>query len=124
MQVILNEQGYVKAYALIGTFGTASVTVDEPEDINDFEEHYGSYYLSKDNKLVKSDNKQKEIENNRQLTSLRDQREKICFPYINRGELWYSKLSAEQREELVVWYQAWLDVTDTKAIPVAPTWLI
>ena len=124
MQVILNEKGYVKAYALIGTFGTASVTVDEPEDINDFEENYGSYCLSKNNKLVKSNDKQKEIENNRQLTSLRAQREKTCFPYINRGELWYSKLSVEQREELVTWYQAWLDVTDTKVIPVAPTWLV
>lgn len=123
MQVILNEQGYVKAYALIGIFGTDSITVDEPVDINDFEENYGSYYIYKEHKLVKNNDKQDEINNNRQLTSLRAQREKICFPCINRGELWYSKLSAEQKEELVAWYQAWLDVTETKIAPETPLWL-
>ena len=123
MQVILNEQGYVKAYALIGIFGTDSITVDEPVDINDFEENYSSYYISKEHKLVKNNDKQDEINNNRQLTSLRAQREKICFPCINRGELWYSKLSAEQKEELVAWYQAWLDVTETKIAPETPLWL-
>lgn len=123
MQVILNEKGYVKAYALVGTFGTSSITVDEPADINDFEENYGSYHLSADNKLVKSDDKQKEINNNRQLTSLRAQREKVCFPYINRGELWYNTLSAAQKEELAAWYQAWLDVTSTMVAPDMPAWL-
>lgn len=124
MQVILNEQKYVKAYALIGTFGdAAAITVDDPADIADFEENYGSYYLSDSGVLVKSDNKQKEIEHNRQLFDLRIQREKVCFPYINRGELWYSKLSAEQKEELSVWYQAWLDVTETMVAPETPEWL-
>ena len=123
MQVILNEQGYVKAYALIGTFGSSSVTVDEPTDINDFEENYRSYYLSEGNVLVKSNDKQKEIENQREATNFRSQRAKICFPVINRGELWYSKLSTEQKEELSAWYQAWLDVTETKIVPETPLWL-
>lgn len=123
MQVILNDQGYVKAYALIGGFGSPSVTVDEPTDINDFENNYRSYYLSEDNVLVKSEDKQKEIDNNREMVFLRSQREKACFPYINRGSLWYGKLTANQKEELDVWYQAWLDVTDTKIIPEMPEWL-
>jgi hypothetical protein len=123
MQVILNEQGYVKAYALIGTFGSSSIAVDEPADINDFEENYRSYYLSKENMLVKSNDKQQEIEAQRETTKLRSQREKICFPVINRGELWYSKLSIDQKEELSVWYQAWLDVTKTMVAPETPTWL-
>ena len=123
MQIILNEQGYVQAYATIGSFGTPSITVNEPENLDDFENNYRSYYLSKDNVLVKSDDKQKEIEEQRELTNLRTQREKVCFPYINRGEMWYSRLSAEQKDELNVWYQAWLDVTSTKDIPEAPNWL-
>lgn len=123
MQIILNEQGYVQAYATIGSFGTPSITVNEPENLDDFENNYRSYYLSKDNVLVKSDDKQKEIEEQRELTNLRTQREKVCFPYINRGEMWYSRLSAEQKDELNVWYQAWLDVTSTKDIPVTPGWL-
>ena len=124
MQVILNEQGYVKAYALIGSFGSDFVTVNEPENIQDFENNYRSYYLSKDNILVKSDDKQNEIEEQRELTGLRNQREKVCFPYINRGYLWYSKLNDEQKEELDVWYQAWLDVTETRDVPNAPEWLV
>lgn len=124
MQVMLNEQGYVKSYATIGGFGGPSITVDEPVDIDDFENNYRSYYLSEGNVLVKSNDKQKEIEEQRELTNLRRQREKICFPYINRGEMWYSRLSAEQKDELDAWYQAWLDVTNTKVIPETPEWLI
>lgn len=124
MQVILNEQGYVKAYALIGTFGSASITVDEPTDMNDFEENYRSYYLADGNVLVKNNDKQKEIEEQREVKDLRSQREKLCFPYINRGYLWYSKLTEEQKEELDVWYQAWLNVTTTKIVPSNPEWLV
>jgi hypothetical protein len=123
MQVILNEEGYVKAYALVGDFGTPSIIVSNPEDLNDFENNYGSYYLSEYNVLVKSDNKQKEIEDKMELVYLRDQREKACFSYVNRGNLWYGKLSECQKEELDAWYQAWLDVTETRVIPEAPSWL-
>jgi hypothetical protein len=123
MRVILNEQGYVDSYALIGTFGEQSIEVAEPENLEDFENNYDSYYLSKSNTLVKSDDKQKEIEDQRELSVLRSQREKVCFSYINRGELWYSKLTLEQKEELDTWYQAWLDVTDTKVVPETPDWL-
>ena len=123
MQVILNEQGYVHEYALIGNFGSASITVNEPENIDDFENNYSSYYLSVNNELVKSDDKQKEIEEQIELSNLRTKREKECFPYINRGYLWYNKLTKAQKSELETWYQSWLDVTETKSIPNAPDWL-
>ena len=123
MQVILNEQGYVKAYALIGSFGEPSIEVAEPENLDDFENNYHSYCLSNDNVLVKNDDKQQELENERELHDLRSQREKVCYPIINRGALWYQMLSDEQKDELNVWYQAWLDVTTTKVIPEAPKWL-
>ena len=123
MQVIFNEDGYVHAYALIGGFGSDSVTVSNPENIDDFENNYHSYYLSKDNILVKSDDRQKEIEEQTELAHLRSQREKDCFPYINRGYLWYNSLSEKQKTELDSWYQAWLDVTETKVAPEKPEWL-
>lgn len=123
MQVILNEQGYVKAYALVGSFGEPSVYVDEPKNLDDFENNYSSYYLS-GNVLVKNDAIQMEIETRRELTYLRAQREKACFKYVNRGSLWYNKLTDEQKEELDTWYQAWLDVTETRAIPEKPEWLV
>lgn len=123
MQVILNEQGFVDSYALVGAFNSSFVVVGEPENINDFQENYQSYYLSDNGALVKSNEKQIELENNKILFDLRSKREKQCFPYINRGELWYSKLSDAQKTELNTWYQAWLDVTETKIIPEMPSWL-
>lgn len=57
------------------------------------------------------------------IEQLRYRREEECFSIINRGQLWYNNLTAEQFSELQVWYKAWLDVTETKIIPEKPTWL-
>lgn len=54
---------------------------------------------------------------------LRGRRSYECFEIINRGMLWYNSLTAQQLEELAVWYKSWLDVTDTKKIPQKPSWL-
>jgi len=54
---------------------------------------------------------------------LRARRQAICFPIINRGQLWYETLSDAQKKELKVWYKAWLDVTETLTEPVKPKWL-
>lgn len=64
--------------------------------------------------------KREEEEN---LESLRSRRSAECFSVINRGELWYDRLSGEQVSELNKWYQAWLDVTDTGIIPEKPEWV-
>ena len=48
-------------------------------------------------------------------------REAECFP-INRGQLWYDRLSEKQKAELQVWYSDWL-VTDTLTAPEKPSWL-
>ena len=58
-----------------------------------------------------------------QLQRLRAEREQVCFPVVNRGMAWYNRLTAEQREELDAWYQAWLDVTETRVIPQTPSWI-
>lgn len=57
------------------------------------------------------------------VTYLRRERERICFPVINRGAAWYARLTPEQNEELKAWYQAWLDVTETKVKPATPEWI-
>lgn len=57
------------------------------------------------------------------LQTLRKQRAIECFPVINRGKLWYECLTDEQVMELRQWYHDWLDVTETKVVPVAPKWL-
>jgi hypothetical protein len=57
------------------------------------------------------------------IKTLREERERVCFPIINRGKLWYDTLSIEQLTELRVWYRAWLDVTETLTIPITPEWI-
>ena len=54
---------------------------------------------------------------------LRARRQSICFPIINRGQLWYDTLTKLQKEELSSWYQNWLDVTVTLEEPVVPEFL-
>ena len=50
-------------------------------------------------------------------------RSQVCFPIINRGQLWYNHLTLAQKSELNDWYEAWLDITHTFVIPTAPSWL-
>ena len=54
---------------------------------------------------------------------LRGYRNEVCFTIINRGKIWYDTLTEEQIEELRIWYNAWLDVTNTNIIPEKPEWL-
>lgn len=63
------------------------------------------------------------LTNSEEILALRARRETECFSIINRGKLWYDHLTYEQRAELTDWYFEWLDVTDTKVIPIKPSWL-
>lgn len=67
--------------------------------------------------------KEIEISHEEILNLLRHKREQECFQIINRGQLWYNKLSSEQVEELDQWYNDWLNVTETKIEPTKPQWL-
>lgn len=58
-----------------------------------------------------------------ELNRLRDIRNSECFSIVNRGALWYERLTDAQKTELNTWYQAWLDVTETLTIPTKPIWL-
>ena len=54
---------------------------------------------------------------------IRKRREQECFPIINRGKLWYNKLSIEQHNELTIWYNNWLDATETLIVPHELSWI-
>lgn len=64
-----------------------------------------------------------EFEKLKTLASIRSQREAECFQVINRGALWYDKLTDEQKEELSSWYEEWLNAPETGIIPSKPTWI-
>lgn len=59
----------------------------------------------------------------KEIQNLRVIREIECFSIVNRGKLWYNKLTDFQLEELDKWYQDWLNVTDTLIKPKKPEWL-
>ena len=58
-----------------------------------------------------------------QKQQIRQRREKECFPIVNRSESWKRRLTQEQRNELELWYQQWLDAPETGNIPVTPAWI-
>ena len=57
------------------------------------------------------------------IDKIRQIRRELCFPVINRGKLWYDSLTAEQRAELQVWYQSWLNAPNTGITPQTPSWI-
>lgn len=76
-------------------------------------------YTKTDEYKQKAENFCREAE----INELRHRRTAECFSVVNRGAVWYERLTDKQRQELETWYQAWLDVTDTKVIPTNPIWL-
>ncbi len=76
-------------------------------------------YTKTDEYKQKAENFCREAE----INELRHRRTTECFSVVNRGAVWYERLTDKQRQELETWYQAWLDVTDTKVIPTNPIWL-
>ena len=121
MFVLLNDDGYVESYAIVGNL-VGGIEVSDPEDIEHFEEHYESYGFS-EGKIHFYDGWEKELNKARETENIRKRRETECFPVINRGLLWYETLSVKQKIELTRWYQAWLDATNTGVVPEKLTWL-
>ncbi|WP_297931195.1 hypothetical protein [uncultured Coprobacter sp.] len=62
-----------------------------------------------------------DLEYNKEI--IRSRRNDECFPIINRGALWFNKLTESQVAELEIWYQEWLDAPATGQIPSKPHWI-
>ncbi|MBQ3517966.1 MAG: DUF2977 domain-containing protein [Clostridia bacterium] len=121
MQIRINENGYVQSYAEIGNL-TNGIEIEAPSDLEHFEVNFEAYQV-KDGVLIFDEDKRSQLDNQHILDDLRFEREQQCFPIVNRGQLWYEMLSETQVAELQLWYQAWLDVTETLLIPERPGWL-
>ena len=76
-----------------------------------------------DGKLIKDEAKAIITKTEHRIEELRGIRKTECFPVINRGSLWYSRLTEKQLNELNTWYDAWLNVTETLTVPERPDWL-
>lgn len=121
MKALINSEGFITDYALIGEL-VGGIELPNPEDISHFEEHFSAYKVR--DGTASFDEAQSAIlcEEGKKLT-LRDRRQKECFAFVNRGQLWYATLSVKQLAELTAWYKDWLKVTETKVVPERPAWL-
>ena len=122
MKILIDENKYLTCVCVDAELD-GGIEVETPEDVDTFIDTFGAYKYE-NGSLVLDQNKLEALNGERIADELRYKRTKICFPYINRGYLWYSKLTDEQQEELNAWYQAWLDVTETKVVPEKPEWLV
>lgn len=121
MKILIDENKYLTCFCVDAELN-GGIEVDTPINIDDFADVFRAYKYE-NGKLYLDTAKLQEINDERIVNELRIKRHKVCFPYINRGNLWYENLTADQKNELNAWYQAWLDVTTTKVVPKTPEWL-
>lgn len=120
MRITVDENGYVTGWSIVGEeYGAICNT---PDNFEHFMEYYGAYRYT-DGDLFVDDAKLSEIELKHKRNQIRLDRQELCFPYINRGTLWYDGLSQGEKEELKQWYHEWLDAPETMTIPEQPEWL-
>jgi len=55
---------------------------------------------------------------------IRARRAYECFVYVDRGKLWYDKLTQSQLTLLKTWYDDWLDAPETKVVPMFLDFLV
>lgn len=122
MTILLNDQGYVESYAIEGGL-LNSIQVEEPQDLDFFEQTFEAWYLDNNNNLVYSLEKQENITKQRQKEEIRRQRQIQCFSVMDRSKFWYDNLTSEQQQQLREWYNAWLDAPETGIIPEKLNWL-
>ena len=121
MKVLLNDNGFITNFAIVGDL-IDGLEVQDPTNEEHFFDHFSSYRVV-DGVVVFDETKDIEVKTEESMQEYRIRREKECFPIINRGKLWYDTLTDEQTSELNKWYHEWLDGTPTQTIPTRPTWL-
>lgn len=96
------------------------------KDLNNFIIHFTN--IPKSGIFIKEENIvllefEEELLNKYLIEEFRIRRNQECFPIINRGKLWYDNLTNSQLEELNIWYNEWLNVTETLIDPIKPIWI-
>ena len=121
MKILIDENKYLTCFCIDAELENG-IEISDPDDLESFIDTFSAYKYENGN-LILDEQKLQSVNDTHIADELRFKREKVCFPIINRGALWYSRLTATQKKELGAWYQAWLDVTDTKVLPDMPAWL-
>ena len=120
MKIQIDKNGYVENYVIVGESNVCNIEVEEPEGFSPDKFQAWKY---DGEKLVYDIEQAQKIQNNYRKNEIRARREKECFSYVNRGTLWYNKLTPEQDIEFQNWYDAWLEAPETLIIPKKLEWL-
>lgn len=120
MKIQIDKNGYVENYVIVGESNVCNIEVEEPEGFSPDKFQAWKY---DGEKLVYDMEQAQKIQNNYKKNEIRARREKECFSYVNRGTLWYNKLTPEQDIEFQNWYDAWLEAPETLIIPKKLEWL-
>lgn len=120
MRITVDEKGYVTGWSIAGD--EEGILCEIPENFDHFMRFYRGYRYES-GKLTEDPHTLAALQGQYRKEEIRRQREEWCFPYINRGALWYEKLTQDQRAQLGQWYEAWLDAPETMTIPETPEWL-
>lgn len=122
MRIEISNEGRVIAWSADDLYNEQMFDVPNDTLPEDFEEN-AFFYIYKDGTFVFDPAFKEGAEHEQKVVEIRNHREQICFPIINRGQAWYWQLTDEQKKDLSEWYQAWLDATDTMTEPPMPEWL-
>lgn len=120
MKIQVDKNGYIENYVIVGESSSCNIEVEEPEG---FSPDFYQAWKYDGEKLVYDMEQAQKIQNDYRKNEIRARREKECFSYVNRGTLWYNKLTPEQDIELQNWYDAWLEAPETLIIPKKLEWL-
>lgn len=114
MIIKINENGYVESPYIRDATIEMEITDEQFETISTFGFNTNWRYV--DGEFI--------LESLLDDDSLRERRQRECFNIVdNRSQLWWNRLTEIQREEIEMWYEAWLNVTETRVIPKKPLWL-
>lgn len=122
--VLIDENNYITGWSEDFFVEENSIAVEVDEEIFEDFELYFDGYQAVEGTVVKDTEAYQISVNNRLKDVYRYEREMEVFPIINRGEAWYRTLTEEQKNELQIWYEAWLNVTDTLEPPQKPEWIV
>ena len=114
MKIQIDKNGYIQNFVIVGESSTCNIEVDEPEDFSI--DRFQAWKYDGE-KLVYDIEQAKVLQAERNKDKIRFERQRVCFPVVNRGQFWYDTLTQSEKNEIREWYQQWLDAPETGVIP-------
>ena len=121
MKIQIDKNGYVENYVIVGESNVCNIEVEEPEGLSP--DNFPAWKYDGE-KLVYDMEQAKVLQAERNKDEIRFERQRVCFPVVNRGQFWYDTLTQNEKNEIREWYQKWLDAPETGVVPEKLSWLI